>query len=59
MALGFDKGDAGLVPNGGKKIGDHLRDITTRLFTGPDRVGDFEESEIPSLIGVVKNRIAS
>jgi hypothetical protein len=32
MALGFNKGDIGLVPTGGKKVVDIYHEITCKLF---------------------------
>ena len=56
IALGFNKGDAGSVSSGGKKLADHHCAIAKKLFIDP--VGStWDESDLAQLKDVTKNRI--
>ena len=58
VAFGFDKGDVGSVPTGGKKIKDHHRAIAVKLFLDPEEpFGTFVHDDLDKLEDVVKNRI--
>jgi hypothetical protein len=57
VAFGFDKGDAGSVPTGGKKMIEHHRAIAHKLFLTPTETAWTVDDLIP-LGTVVKNRIS-
>ena len=58
VAFGFDKGNVGSVPSGGKKMKDHHRAIALKLFLDPeDPFGNFLHDDLEKLGDVVKNRI--
>lgn len=58
VAFGFDKGDVGSVPTGGKKIKDHHRAIAVKLFLDPaEPFGNFVYDDLEKLDDVIKNRI--
>jgi len=58
VAFGFNKGDVGSVPTGGKKTVEHYRAIARALFVdSPDN--PWTEKDLPQLNNVVKNRINS
>lgn len=52
VALGFDKGDATNVKNGGKKLVDHYDDIVKKLWPG-------EDDQEKNLRDAIKNRVAT
>ena len=58
VAFGFDKGDVGHIPAGGKKVKDHHRAIAIKLFLDPkEPFGAFTHDDIEKLDDVIKNRI--
>jgi hypothetical protein len=58
VAFGFDKGDVGSVPTGGKKIKDHYRAIAVKLFLDLEEpFRTFVHTDLEKLDDVVKNRI--
>jgi hypothetical protein len=57
VALGFNKGDETSVPNGGKKLAGHYRDIAERLFFPGDGSGQWKKDDLDKLRDSVKNRI--
>ena len=56
MALGFDKGDVGSVPTGGKKVVDIYREIARKLFIDAPE-SKFTEDELEELKDIIRNRI--
>jgi hypothetical protein len=57
VAFGFDKGDVGSVPTGGKKTIEHHRAIARKLFLTPSETGWTVDDLVPLGI-VVKNRVS-
>jgi hypothetical protein len=57
VAFGFDKGNVGSVPTGGKKIKDHHRAIAIKLFFDPEPFGTFVHDDLEKLDDIVKNHI--
>jgi chitinase len=58
MALGFNKGDIGLVPTGGKKIVDIYREIARKLFIDMPEF-KYMKDDLEELKDIVRNRITA
>ena len=58
VAFGFDKGDVGSVPTGGKKVVDLHRSIARKMFIDIEDA-KYTEDDIEGLKDCIKNRIAS
>ena len=58
VAFGFDKGDVGSIPTGGKKLGEHHQSLACALFINEVNPS-WSEEDIPQLKDTVKNRILS
>ena len=57
-ALGFDKGDVGSVPTGGKKLVDIYREIACKVFV--DEPGSkYTEDDLEELKDITRNRITA
>ena len=57
VAFGFNKGDVKLVNSGGKKIIEHHKSVTEKLFI-MDPAGKWDgKSDIKKLANAMKNRI--
>jgi len=57
VAFGFDKGNVGSVPTGGKKTVEHHRAIARKLFLTPSETTWTVDDLIPLGV-VVKNRVS-
>ena len=58
VAFGFDKGNIGSVPTGGKKIKDHYRAIAVKLFLDLEEpFGTFVHNDLEKLDNVIRNWI--
>ena len=57
VAFGFDKGDVGSVPTGGKKVKDHHCAIAIKLFLDPkEPFKAFTDADVEKLDDVVVKR---
>jgi hypothetical protein len=58
VAFGFDKGDVGSVPTGGKKIKDHHYAIVVKLFLNPEEpFRTFVHDDLETLDDIIRNCI--
>ena len=57
-ALGFDKGDVGSVPTGGKKVVDIYREIACKVFINQPG-SKYTEDDLEELKDIIRNRITA
>ena len=55
-ALGFDKGDVGLVPTGGKKVVDIYHEIARKMFIDQPE-SKYTKDDLEELKDIIHNQI--